>query len=53
MGYTETVDWIDAAALDMIVLRWSQEYREMSAMSKRIKNDYGGLVERLGFVSSP
>lgn len=52
-GYTENIDWIDAAALDMIVLRWLQEYKDMSAMRRRIEKDYTGLVERLGFVSSP
>ncbi len=52
-GYTENIDWIDAAAMDMIVLRWLQEYKDMSAMHRRIEKDYPGLVKRLGFVSSP
>ena len=53
MGYTQTVDWIESAALDMIVLAWLQEYKDLSAMMKRINQDYPDLVERLGFVSSP
>lgn len=53
MGYVETVDWIESAALDMIVLAWLQEYKDLSALMRRINNDYPDLVERLGFVSSP
>jgi hypothetical protein len=34
MGYTKPVGWIDAAALDMIVLSSLQDYKDLSAMIK-------------------
>lgn len=52
-GYTKDIDWIDSAALDLVVLRWLQEYKDMSAMRRRIEKDYPDFVERLGFVCSP
>ena len=52
-GYTKDIGWIDSAALDMILLCWLQEYKDMSAMRKRIEKDYPDFVERLGFVCSP
>lgn len=53
MGYTEAIDWIESAAMDMILLSSLQEYVDLAAMRKKIDRDYGCLVERLGFVSYP
>ena len=50
MGYTKNVDWIESAAFDLLVLSQLQCYVSLSALDKKIKNDYAGLSGRLGFV---
>jgi hypothetical protein len=51
MGYTKDVDWVESAAMDLILLSVMQKYVDMNALVRRIKRDYPGLVGRLGFTA--
>jgi hypothetical protein len=52
-GYKENVDWVESAAMDMILLTELQKYVDLRAMKKKITRDYQPMVERLGFESYP
>jgi hypothetical protein len=52
-GYTKNVDWVDSAALDMVLLSSLQRYKDLRAMTKKITRDYASLVDHLGFASYP
>jgi hypothetical protein len=49
-GYRKSVDWVDAAALDFLLLDWLQEYRDTSAMWRRFKATYPDLIRVTGLT---
>ncbi len=55
MGFRDDVDWIDAAAFDLILMSWLAWYRQSRIWPvpalKAVYRDLGGLVRRLGFVA--
>jgi len=44
LGYKKEVDWIDSAALDLLILDWLQEYKDMLKFWKMLKSDYKDLI---------
>jgi len=50
-GYTRTVDWIDGAAMDLLVLDWAREYTYTRPYLERLTTTYGGLAESTGFAA--
>jgi hypothetical protein len=52
-GYTESVDWMEAAAFELLLLQTLGDYQRSHAALRRLRADYGGLADRLGFRSDP
>lgn len=48
VGYKRDVDWIDSAAMDLLLLDWLQEYKNMHQLWKRIKMNYKDLITITG-----
>jgi hypothetical protein len=48
-GYAKDVDWIESAALDLIVFKKWQDYRNPGNFVKHIVNNFGDLVKINGF----
>jgi len=44
LGYKKDVDWIDSAALDLLILDWLQEYKDMNKFWRMLKRDYKDLI---------
>jgi hypothetical protein len=49
-GYTKPVDWIDGAAMDLLVLDWAQEYTYSRPYLERLTTTYSGLAGSTGFT---
>ncbi|HEU4749743.1 MAG TPA: DUF6642 family protein [Acidimicrobiia bacterium] len=50
-GYTKSVDWIDSAALDMLLLDWAREYSNAKSLIDKLVTTYPGLIEATGFTA--
>jgi hypothetical protein len=48
LGYRIDVDWIDSAAVDLLLFDWLQEYRDMHRFWAHFKQRYRGLVSASG-----
>jgi hypothetical protein len=56
-GYTETVDWIESSALDLLFFNYLAdlddmpltEIQKIHAVARNLKKNVSGLVEKLGF----
>jgi hypothetical protein len=48
-GYRNKVDWIDSAAMDLLVLDWAQHYKQPRSLVSKLKSTYKGLVDLTGF----
>ena len=44
IGYKREVDWLDGAAIDLLILNWLQFYKDMRKFWKRFRRDYKDLV---------
>ena len=44
IGYREKVDWMDGAAIDLLILNWLQFYKDMRKFWKRFRRAYKDLV---------
>ena len=44
LGYKTYVDWVDATALDFILLDWLQWYKDMRKMWERFRKNYKDLI---------
>jgi hypothetical protein len=44
MGYSRRVDWLDAAAMDLLILNWLQHYKNMGRFWTRFKEAYKDLI---------
>ena len=53
VGYTETVGWIDSAAMDLILFEHLQRYIDLNAMWKRLEARYGELITLNGLTRVP
>jgi hypothetical protein len=50
-GYTKAVDWIDSAAMDLLVLDWAREYSNGKSLVDKLIYTYAGLVDETGFTA--
>ena len=48
LGYKTYVDWVDATALDFILLDWLQWYKDMRKMWDRFRKNYKDLISITG-----
>ena len=48
LGYRVDVYWVEATALDFLLLDWLQGYRDMRRMWIGFKNDYKDLISITG-----
>jgi hypothetical protein len=48
MGYKEKLNWIDGAALDLLLLDWLQYYKDMASFWDRFRRLYKDLVRITG-----
>ena len=48
IGFERNVDWLEGAAIDLLVLDWLQHYRNMGRFWKRFKRVYKDLVGNTG-----
>jgi hypothetical protein len=49
-GYTTYVDFVDGSIFDIAYFTWLGEYIKTGYVDNRLKKEYPGLYERLGFV---
>ena len=52
-GYTNDVDWMEAAAFELLLLSTLTRYEQTAAALRRVQSEYGALADRIGFVSEP
>lgn len=50
-GYTKSVDWIDSAAMDLLILDWAREYHNGKSLIDKLMDTYAGLVKETGFTA--
>ena len=50
IGYKREVDWLDGAAIDLLILNWLQFYKDMRKFWKRFRRAYKDLVGISGMV---
>ncbi len=48
-GYTESVDWLESAAFDLLLIEALTRYRRMDAAEKWLRKEYPSTVRKLGF----
>ncbi len=48
IGYKREVDWLEGAALDLLILNWLQFYKDMRKFWKRFRRAYKDLVKISG-----
>ena len=48
LGYKRHVDWIEATALDFLLLDWLQWYKDMRRRWHRFRNNYKDLISNTG-----
>ena len=48
IGYKREVDWLDGAAIDLLILNWLQFYKDMRKFWKRFRRVYGDMVGHSG-----
>ena len=53
IGYKSDVNWIDSAAMDLIILDWLQNYKDLSAMWNQIRKNYPDLIRVTGLTAFP
>lgn len=52
-GYTEDVNWMEAAAFELLLLYTLASKRQLAGAFKYLTSNYGQLIRRLGFRSDP
>lgn len=52
-GYTEPVDFAEAAAFEILLFTWLAEYKRRAYAIDLLVRDYRDLTDALGFVTSP
>lgn len=53
IGYRKGVDWAESAAMDLIVLNWIQNYKNMRSMWNHVSTSYRQLVNLTGLRIFP
>ncbi|MDZ4403617.1 DUF6642 family protein [Prosthecobacter sp.] len=52
-GFTQTLDWTEGAVMDLLLLRWLQDYRDLNAFWKHLQKRYPDLIETTGMTAFP
>jgi hypothetical protein len=50
-GYTKSVDSIDSAAMDLLILDWAREYSNGKSLVDKLYDTYAGLARETGFTA--
>jgi hypothetical protein len=50
-GYTKAVDWIDSAAMDLLILDRAREYSNAKSLIDKLADTYAGLNQETGFTA--
>jgi hypothetical protein len=50
-GYRKNVDWIDSAAMDLLLLDWAGVYQNSKNLIDKLVSTYEGLVDATGFTA--
>jgi hypothetical protein len=53
MGYTKEVDWTEGTVMDLLLLRWLQNYKNLHSLLKHLKKHYPDLIKITGFKVYP
>lgn len=53
LGYTKNIDWVESAAMDLILFDWMLYSQKMGSMWSRVKDRYPGLVSLTGLAAFP
>ncbi|MFP5255365.1 MAG: DUF6642 family protein [Acidimicrobiia bacterium] len=53
VGYRKEVDWVESAALDLLLLSSLTDSGRIDARINQVRKKAGGLADRLGFESFP
>ena len=48
VGYKSAVDWMEGAALDLLLFSWLQSYKNMRTFWTQFKKQYNGLISVTG-----
>jgi hypothetical protein len=48
LGYTQTVDWIESSAMDMLIFQALQQYVDLRACWRFLERRYGSLIDATG-----
>jgi len=48
MGYTKNIDWIESAAMDMLIFQALQQYVDLHACWRYLQKSYPDLIARTG-----
>jgi hypothetical protein len=48
VGYKNNVDWMEGAALDLLLFSWLQSYKNMRTFWTQFKRQYAGLISATG-----
>lgn len=51
IGYREDPYWVESAALELLLLEALQRYKDLKAMWRYLKSNYGPLMRRTGLVA--
>jgi len=49
IGYTESIDWLESSAFDLLLLEAAAHYKRPDALEKWMRKNYAELCTRLGF----
>ena len=53
LGYTKNIDWVESAAMDLILFDWMLYSREVRSVWPRVKRRHPGLVSLTGLTAFP
>jgi hypothetical protein len=53
VGYRQTVDWIESAAMDMLIFQALQQYVDLRACWRFLERQYPSLIECTGLAAYP
>lgn len=52
-GFTQQLDWTEGAVMDLLLLRWLQDYRDLNALWKHLQKRYPDLIATTGMTAFP
>ena len=52
-GFIKQLDWTEGAVMDLLLLRWLQDYRDLNALWKHLQKKYPELIAATGMKAFP